>query len=101
MPGRIIMEVRVNIAPDKEQEFNQWYNNVHLPEVTAVPGFVSGRRFQRVSGDEIKYMALYELESLDVLKSQAYKQVRGWGKFKSCILKESWNVYRQIYPEDE
>ena len=92
------MEVRVNIAPEKEREFNQWYNKVHVPEVLTVPGFLSGRRFQRVSGDEIKYMTLYELESLDVLKSEAYKKVRGWGEFESCILEESWNVYRQIYP---
>jgi len=101
MKGRILMEIRVNIAPEKEQEFNQWYNNVHVPEIVAVPGFISGRRFQRVSGDEIKYMALYELESLDALKSEAFKQVRGWHGFEPYILKESWNVYRQIYPEDE
>ena len=101
MKGRILMEIRVNIAPEKEQEFNQWYNNVHVPEIVAVPGFISGRRFQRVSGDEIKYMALYELESLDALRSEAFKQVRGWHGFEAYILKESWNVYRQIYPEDE
>jgi antibiotic biosynthesis monooxygenase (ABM) superfamily enzyme len=100
MKGRILMEIRVNIAPEKEQEFNQWYNNVHVPEIVAVPGFISGRRFQRVSGDEIKYMALYELESLDALRSEAFKQVRGWHGFEAFILKESWNVYRQIYPED-
>jgi antibiotic biosynthesis monooxygenase (ABM) superfamily enzyme len=101
MKGRILMEIRVNIAPEKEQEFNQWYNNVHVPEIVAVPGFISGRRFQRVSGDEIKYMALYELESLDALRSEAFKHVRGWHGFEAYILKESWNVYRQIYPEDE
>ena len=101
MSERIIMEVRVNIAPEKEQEFNQWYNKIHVPEILAVPGFISGRRFQRVSGDEIKYMALYELESLDALRSAAYKQARGWGKFEPYILKQSWNVYRQIYPGDE
>jgi antibiotic biosynthesis monooxygenase (ABM) superfamily enzyme len=100
MAGKILFEVRVNIAPEKEQEFNHWYNTVHVPEIIAVPGFIRGRRFQRVSGDEIKYMALYELESLDALKSDAYKQARGWGEFEPYILDQSWNVYRQIYPED-
>ena len=98
MTARILMEIRANIAPEKEQEFNQWYNNVHLPAVLAVPGFISGRRFQRVSGDEIRYMALYELGSIDVLKSEAFKQVSGWSEFEPYILKQSWNVYRQIYP---
>ncbi len=92
--------MRVNIVPEKEKEFNQWYNHVHVPEILAVRGFITGRRFQRVSGDGIKYMALYELESLDALRSEAYKQARGWGEFEPYILNQSWNVYRQIYPED-
>ncbi len=100
MAAKILMEVRVNMAPEKEQEFNTWYNNVHVPEILAVPGIISGRRFQRVSGDKIKYMALYELESLDALKSEAYKQARGWGEFEPYISNQSWNVYRQIYPEN-
>jgi len=45
-------------------------------------------------------MALYELESLDVLRSEAYKKARGWGEFEPFIMDQSWNVYRQIYPEE-
>jgi len=100
MPPRLLMQVRVNIAPEKEQEFNEWYNHVHVPEILACPGFLSGRRFRRVSGDEIRYMALYELESLDALKSEAYQKARGWGKFEPYIRDLSWNVYGQIYPEE-
>ena len=98
MPEKILMEIRVNIAAEKELEFNRWYDTVHVPEILAVPGFLNGRRFQRVSGDEIKYMALYELESVDVLKSEAFKQARGWGEFEPYIQDQKWNVYRQIYP---
>ncbi len=101
MAAKILMEVRVNIAPEKEEAFNEWYNNVHVPEIIAVPGFISGRRFKRVSGDEISYMALYELESMDPLKSEAYKDARGWGEFEPYISNLSWNVYQQIYPDDE
>ena len=99
MADKIVMEVRVNIAPEKEQEFNQWYNDVHVPEILDMPGFISGRRFRRISGDEIKYMALYELESLDALRSDAYKQARGWGEFEPYIMDQSWNVYVQVYPD--
>ena len=101
MAAKILMEVRVNIAPEKEEAFNEWYNNVHVPEITAVPGFLSGRRFKRVSGDEIEYMALYELESLDPLKSEGYKNARGWSEFEPYISNLSWNVYQQIYPDDD
>jgi antibiotic biosynthesis monooxygenase (ABM) superfamily enzyme len=100
MPARILMQVRVNIAPEKEQAFNEWYNNVHVPEILACPGFLSGRRFRRISGDEIRYMALYELESLDAVKSEAYLKARGWGEFEPYIRDLSWNVYGEIYPEE-
>jgi antibiotic biosynthesis monooxygenase (ABM) superfamily enzyme len=100
MPARIVMQVRVNIAPEKEQAFNEWYNNVHVPEILACPGFLSGRRFRRISGDEIRYMALYELESLDAVKSEAYLKARGWGEFEPYIRDLSWNVYGEIYPEE-
>jgi hypothetical protein len=101
MPTDFIMEVRVNIAQEKEREFNEWYNNVHVPEILAVSGFKTGRRFQRVSGDQIEYMAMYELESLEPLKSEAYEQARGWGEFEPYISNQSWNVYRKIYPQDD
>ena len=99
MAEKIVMEVRVNIAKEKEQAFNHWYNTVHVPEILEVPGFISGRRFQRISGDEIKFMAFYELESLDALRSDAYAQARGWGEFEPYIRDQSWNVYQQILPE--
>jgi antibiotic biosynthesis monooxygenase (ABM) superfamily enzyme len=100
MTSTILMEVRVNIAPEKEEEFNHWYNTVHVPEILAVPGFIRGRRFIRVSGDKVKYMALYELETLDALRSEPYLQARGWDEFEPYISEQSWNVYRQIYPEE-
>ena len=101
MAAKILMEIRVNIAPEKEDEFNRWYNTVHVPEILAVPGFISGRRFRRISGDKIKYMAIYEIESLDALKSDEYTKARGWYEFEPYIIDQSWNVYEQIYPEEK
>ena len=98
MAGKILMEVRVNIAPEKEEAFNAWYNSTHIPEILAVPGFIGGRRFRRISGDRINYMALYELDGLDVLRSDEYKEARGWAEFETYIQDESWNVYEQIFP---
>lgn len=34
------------VDPAHEDEFNDWYDNTHIPEITAVPGFVSARRYQ-------------------------------------------------------
>jgi hypothetical protein len=30
----------------REDEYNAWYDDVHLPEFSALPGVISGRRFQ-------------------------------------------------------
>jgi hypothetical protein len=34
-----------NARPGQQDEFNEWYGNVHLPEVLAMPGVVSAQRF--------------------------------------------------------
>ena len=60
----------------KEDEYNRWYDDVHLGEVLAVEGFVSAQRF-KVSDvapglTEHKYLAIYNLETDDpgqVMKS--------------------------------
>ena len=44
------MLVFTNPLPGREAEFNKWYDEVHLPEVLQVKGFVAARRYV-VSGD--------------------------------------------------
>ena len=34
-----------NPVAGREDEFNRWYDGQHLPDMLAVPGFVSGQRF--------------------------------------------------------
>jgi hypothetical protein len=33
-------------APDREADYNDWYDSVHVPEVLGIDGFVSARRFR-------------------------------------------------------
>src|SRR5947208_12513380 len=49
-------------TPDKEAEFNRWYNEEHLAERLAIPGFLNGARYEAVKGGP-KHLAVYELES--------------------------------------
>jgi hypothetical protein len=53
-------------SPDREAEYNTWYDEVHLQEVCALPGFVSARRFSPVR-DDGPYLALYEIEGEDLV----------------------------------
>jgi len=58
--GIIYVESRPT-APDREQEYNTWYDEIHVPELVALDGFVSARRLRPVDGDG-PYVALYEVE---------------------------------------
>jgi hypothetical protein len=93
---KLIMEVRVDIDPEKEEEFNDWYNNVHLPGIVNCPGFTSGRRYRSIRG-EPKFMALYEIESVDALKSEQFIEESGWYQFETGIKNFSWNLYTQLH----
>lgn len=42
----------------KEDEYNQWYDRQHAPDVVAVPGFVSAQRFIYNSGVQLREVAL-------------------------------------------
>ena len=61
--------------PAMEEEFNAWYDQEHLAERLAIPGFRSARRWVAdVPPGAGKYLATYELDSLAVLSSPAYLQ---------------------------
>jgi len=34
------------VSPDREDEFNDWYDNIHVPETCSVPAFVYARRYK-------------------------------------------------------
>ena len=64
----------MNIAPDLEAEFNEWYDKEHIPALAAVPGVLAARRF-RGTGNR-KYVALYHLATPAVQESAEWKQAR-------------------------
>ena len=52
-------------SPERDAEFNEWYETGHGPEVLAPDGFVSARRFRPVRPGE-PYVAVYDIEADDV-----------------------------------
>jgi len=70
-----LLAVSMNVDPAAEHEFNEWYNSEHLPQLGAVPGVLSARRFSSPEADrERKYLALYHLTGPDVSRSDAWKK---------------------------
>jgi len=88
-----------------EAEFNRWYNEEHINHLLEVPGFLSGARYRALRGGP-KYLAMYELEDPNVLRTAAFldairykpspwrARASGGHIGRNYIL----NAYRQIYP---
>jgi hypothetical protein len=102
--GTGLLMVWADIPADTEGEFNRWYNEEHLAERLAVPGFLSGARYEAVKGGP-KHLAVYELESAAVLESPAYKAVQAnptpWTRRCSPeVIGTTFirNVYTMIHP---
>ena len=60
--------VRSNPKPGQETAFNDWYTDVHLPEVLSIQGFLSAQRFTlneaQVQPDQSQsYLAIYEIDT--------------------------------------
>ena len=101
------------VVPEKEAEFNAWYDNSHVPNLVQIPGYASGARFQLIEHPALewlgmgpKYLALYEFDSLDCLDSladpdnmrqEAKDELARWLDYGVPLVDNmSWNVYRPI-----
>ena len=86
-----------------EEEFNEWLDTEHIPERLTVPGFLSGLRYTAVEGP-LKHLSLYDLESPEVLKSDAYAKLSPlhpspWThRIFRHIRGAMRNVYQQTFP---
>ena len=96
--------------PAREEEFNDWYDNVHLPDMLEVPGMISATRWasaKPAEGQRRKYLALYELETDDLAEFDDSVRERGmWtmreGRFSELPEFDPPNIpriYKQIMPE--
>lgn len=54
-----------NPVGDRDEEFNRWYDDVHLGDVLKVPGVVGAERYRFRSGEGWKYLAVYDLDCDD------------------------------------
>lgn len=80
-----MLVVRAQVAVEVESAWNRWYNEVHLPEITACPGFIASRRYKAESAGGRRYIALYALERPEALESAEFAARRGWAEFKPHV----------------
>jgi len=103
--GTGLLMVWADIDPQYEAEYHRWYDEEHIAHLLAVPGFLSAGRYEALKGSP-KYLALYELEHPDVLRSPAFLE---GVRFRPSARRVSssggtigrnylLNGYRQIFP---
>ena len=95
--GRYVFTASMDVSSEKEALFNEIYDTEHVPLLSAVPGVVSVARFKTqrelvlaiggelrtivVEESEPRYSALYEVESPDVIHSEAWSEASEQGRW--------------------
>ena len=72
--GGVIL-VSMDIDPDREAEFNDWYNTEHIPCLSRIPGVLAARRFRAVEDSRRgvpAYVALYHVESTGIYATRTW-----------------------------
>jgi len=97
--ARYIFIASLDVDPAKEDLFNELYDTEHVPLLLKVPGVLSARRCKAVPGSmaigggvvplvaegEPQYSAIYELESAEVLTSDAWAKAVDAGRWPAEI----------------
>ncbi len=81
--------VATECAAEKEEFFNKWYNEVHIPLLMKYKGIKRVRRYKSLgeSKDNARYLALYEYESKEDMDNN-----QGSPEFTAAIaeMQETW-----------
>ena len=111
-----IFTVAMDVQPDKEALFEQLYDTEHAPLLREVPGVLSVARFKReeltmilggqkqhvVLDDEPKHSGIYEIESPDVLLTDAWAAAADAGRWPTDVRPFTSNrrpsLRRRMYP---
>jgi hypothetical protein len=68
MPEGILYVESRPASPEQAAEYHRWYDEIHIPEILTLDGFVSGRRFGSLT-DDGSFVSVYELD--DVARARA------------------------------
>jgi len=71
--ARYALLIRTSPFPGREAEFTEWYDEIHLAEVLAVPGFVSVRRYAAPAAPDgrRRFLAIYAIATGDIEATMA------------------------------
>jgi hypothetical protein len=81
--GRHKLLVFTNAVKGRDEEFNDWYTNQHVPDALSVPGYAAAQRFRLADvqmgaapDSKWRYLAIYEVETDDLKATSAESMAR-------------------------
>lgn len=72
--GPFLITVRVEVDPENDAEFNEWYEQDHMKGLAAVSGVRGARRYRQISGNSSTYLAVYELDDGNIRQNPAWQK---------------------------
>jgi hypothetical protein len=101
---RWLLTVESNCCdPSREKEFNDWYDNIHLPDILETPGFVRAMRYENTNPAEGqgKFIAMYEIETDDLARTLAeFDEIVNarakQGRMSELVVAVGGGLYRQV-----
>jgi hypothetical protein len=103
----LMMVMTENTDPAREAQFNDWYDNVDIPDVLEVPGYQRARRGieQRIpeftaadsQSTPARYVALYDIRSGAIDKTLIDMLMASWGMEKSHHSTDLLKVTERVY----
>jgi hypothetical protein len=89
----------------REKEFNQWYDEIHLPDMLKVPGLIRATRYVNLnpeSNQRPKYVVLYEIETEDIIGfekifEEFVEKARNAGRIIDFIATERYYPFQPPY----
>jgi hypothetical protein len=97
--GAYIYIIQLDIPAEHEADFNRIYDTQHVPAILQVPGVHGCYRYRLEYADDDatpRYLALYELDSPEVTKSDAWRAAADSGDWAPKIRPYTQNRKRQV-----
>lgn len=79
---------------EREEEWDRWYDEVHIPGILSVPG-IHGVTRCKVLKEPGHFVTIYDIDSPNVFEHPRYAEVRGWGPWEPNIVHWSREVLRR------
>jgi hypothetical protein len=99
-----IYKVESNCSdPSREAEFNQWYDNTHVPDILKETDFIRATRYEgyKPKQGQAKFIALFDLEADDIERTlkvheQTEAALKAGGRVSDLLVIVTREAYKRL-----